>query len=144
LCAGVKNIEDVGFGKGYNAALDRWRDMLSRLDTLRDRRGMNVILLAHSWIKTFRNPEGDDFDRYELKLHAKTSGLIKEWSDAVLFAAYETLTATDKSKRTRGISTGARIVHTERRAAFDAKNRFELPAELPASVRRGHRSWRSG
>lgn len=129
--AGVHNIEDLGFGKGYVAALDKWRAMLARLDALRDRRGMHVILLAHSWIKTFRNPEGDDFDRYELKLHAKTSGLVKEWSDAVLFACYETLTATDKSKRTRGVSTGARIVHTERRAAFDAKNRYGLPAELP-------------
>jgi hypothetical protein len=128
--AGVDNIESLGYGKGYVAALDRWRDLLARLDVLRDKRGMHVILLAHSWIKTFRNPEADDFDRYELKLHAKSAGLVKEWCDAVLFAAYETLVA-EKDKRVRGVDTGARIAHTERRAAWDAKNRYGLPAQLP-------------
>lgn len=128
--SGKQSIEDLGYGKGYVAALDLWRELLARLDELREKRGMHVVLLAHSWIKTFRNPESDDFDRYELKLHAKSAGLIKEWCDAVLFAAYETLTAKDGT-RVRGIDTGARIAHTERRAAFDAKNRYGLPASLP-------------
>jgi hypothetical protein len=130
LEAGKKSIEDLGYGKGYVAALDKWRELLSMLDTLREKRGMHIIMLAHSRIKTFRNPEGDDFDRYELKLHDKSGGLVKEWCDAVLFAVYETLTAKDGT-RVRGVDTGARIAHTERRAAFDAKNRYGLPASLP-------------
>lgn len=134
--AGVKSIEAVGggYGKGYVAALDEWRSLLASLDRLRDQRGMHVILLAHAWIRTFKNPDPDqgDYDRYELKLHAKASGLLKEWSDAVLFANYETLTTT-KGGRTRGISSGARLVYTERRAQWDAKNRYGLPETLPLS-----------
>src|SRR5262249_39507377 len=75
---------------------------------------------------------GDDYDRYELKLHAKTGGLIKEWADAVLFANYEIVTR-ESGGRTKGISTGARLIHTERRAAWDAKNRYGLPESLPLS-----------
>lgn len=125
-------IEDFGYGKGYVVALTEWRKLLSRLDKLRDLRSMHVILLAHSWIKPFKNPEGDDFDRYELKLHQKASGLLKEWADAVLFANYETF-AVEKSGRIKGVSSGSRVVHTERRAAWDAKNRYGLPETIPLS-----------
>jgi hypothetical protein len=127
----VENIEAYGYGKGYVAALDEWRRLLASFERLRAK-GMHVVLLAHSWIKPFKNPEGDDFDRYELKLHAKAGGLIKEWSDVVLFANYETFAEKDKrTKRVKGVSTGARMLYTTRTAAFDAKNRFDLPESMP-------------
>lgn len=128
----IKSIEDFGYGKGYAAALDEWRRFLARLEQLRVKRGMHVIFLAHSWIKPFKNPEDEDYDRFELKIHTKASGLLKEWADAVLFARYETFVNTDEKKgRTRGVSTGARVMHTQRTAAWDAKNRYDLPAVLP-------------
>jgi hypothetical protein len=130
--AGKTSIEDLGYGKGYLAALDLWRVLLARLDGLRKSRGMAIVVLAHSWIRTFRNPEAEDYDRHEMKLHAKTGGLFKEWVDCLMFARYEEL-VHEKAGRVRGISTGARILHTERTAAWDAKNRYNLPAELPLS-----------
>ena len=127
------DIEAYGYGKGYQAALSEWLVFAQALDQLRAAKGMHVILVAHSQIKAFKNPEGPDFDRYEMKLHAKAGGLFKEWSDCVLFANYETVATTDKRKRVRGVDTGVRLVHTERRAAFDAKNRYGLPETLPLS-----------
>lgn len=129
---GVENIEAYGYGKGYVAALDEWRRLLAALERLRETKGMHVVLLAHSWIKPFKNPEGDDFDRHELKLHAKAGGLLKEWSDVVLFANYQTFAEKDsRTKRVKGVSTGARLIYTTRSAAFDAKNRYDLPEEMP-------------
>jgi len=125
------DIEDYGYGKGYTAALAEWRRLVADLERLRKERGMGVILLAHSWIKSFKNPEGDDFDRYEMKLNLKAGGFIKEWCDAVLFANHETYAHQDDKKRVRGVSTGARLIHTERSAAWDAGNRYNLPAEMP-------------
>lgn len=128
------NIEEYGFGKGYAAALDEWRVFVAALERLRKAKGTHIVLVAHSWVKPFKNPEGDDFDRYELKLHPKAGGLLKEWCDAVLFANYETVATKDKrTKRVRGVDTGMRLIHTERRAAFDAKNRYSLPESLPLS-----------
>jgi AAA domain len=124
-------IDDFPFGDGYKAALAEWRHLLAKLETLRALRGMAVVLVAHSWIRSFKNPEGDSFDRHECKLNNKASGLMREWSDVVLFATHETFTREDDSGHVKGVSTGARIVHTERHAAFDAKNRHALPPTLP-------------
>jgi hypothetical protein len=129
----LTDIESYGYGKGYTKALDDWRILLKMLETLGERRGMHVIFLAHSWIKSFKNPQGEDYDRYELKLNAKASGLLKEWSDCVFFANYETYAKKDDKKRVRGVDTGARLIFTERRAAYDAKNRFGLSNELALS-----------
>lgn len=125
-----ESIEDFGYGRGYSAALEEWRRLAAALGRLRAARGMHVILIAHTWIKTFKNPEGDDFDRYQLKLHDKAAGFLREWSDVVLFANYETFTH-ESNGRAKGVSTGARVIHTERCAAWDAKNRYDLPATLP-------------
>jgi hypothetical protein len=126
-----ESIEDIGYGKGYNAALDHWRVLLVMLERLRTTRGMHIIPIAHSWVKTFKNPAGEDYDRYEMKLHAKAAGIWREWCDAVLFAAHETYTYESDSGRVKGISNGARVLHTERCAAWDAKNRYDLPPTLP-------------
>lgn len=127
-----KSIEDFDYGKGYTAAVDEWRRLLHALDRVREVKRMAIILVGHSKVSTFKNPEGDDYDRYSLDLHEKSSGLIKQWSDAVLFATYETYTHENK-KRVRGISTGARLIKTVRHAAYDAKNRYNLPEEIPLS-----------
>lgn len=126
------NIESYGYGKGYSAAFDEWRVFLAALERMRKARPMNVVMIAHSWIKSFKNPGGDDFDRYEMKLNAKASGLLKEWADCVLFANYETFANRDeKTRRAKGVDTGARLLYTQRRASYDAKNRHSLPEEMP-------------
>jgi hypothetical protein len=125
------NIEEFGYGKGYVAALDEWRIFLSDLERLRRERKMHVVLVAHTHIKLFKNPEGDDYDRHELKLHIRAGGLLKEWCDDVLFAHYETYAVkSGDEKKAKGISTGARVVETVRTAAWDAKNRHNLPSTL--------------
>lgn len=128
----ITNIEDFGYGKGYTKALDTWRELLSLLERVRKEKRMHVILLAHSQVKTWKNPEGDDFDRYTLKIHDKAAGLCKEWCDAVLFTNHETYADKDsRTKRVKGVSTGARLLYTQRTAAYDAKNRYDLPDTLP-------------
>lgn len=127
------SVEDYGYGKGYVAAVDEWRILVAALEKLLGK-GMQVITLAHSMVKPFKNPTGDDFDRYQMKLHEKAGGLIKERAHTVLFAQYEQFAHKDeKTKRIRGVSTGARVVFTQRTAAYDAKNRHDLPEKMPLS-----------
>lgn len=132
--AEMSSIEEFGYGKGYTAALGEWSILLSRLDRLRTR-GMCVILLGHSVVKTFKNPEGEDYDRYQLKLHDKAAGLIKEWCEVVGFCRFEEGAQKlkgDKSvaKRARGWDSGRRLMHLARTAAWDAKSRLNLPTEI--------------
>jgi hypothetical protein len=134
--ADATSIEEVGggYGKGYTAAVDEWRRLLAAIERLQTTKRMHVVLIGHTQVKNFKNPEGPDYDRYILKLNEKAAGLIKEWSDALLFAKYERVAHTDKkTKRVRGVDTGARLIFTEERAAYDAKNRYSLPESLPLS-----------
>jgi hypothetical protein len=126
------DIEAFDYGKGYTAAVDVWRHLLGRLDALSTERNMHVVLLAHAHVRKFQNPEGADFDRYEMQLHAKSAAVIKQWCDALLFAKLEVLTHEIK-KRAKGIDSGARLIHTSKCAAFDAKNRDGLPSQIPLS-----------
>jgi hypothetical protein len=133
--ADIKSIEDFGWGKGYTAAVDKcWRPLLKQLEGLRAT--MNIILLAHAGVRTFNNPEGENFDRYEMKLAKQLCGLVKEWPDALLFASDKVFSAKlDKGPlaKSKGVGTGARVIRTEKRPAFDAKNRYGLPFELELS-----------
>lgn len=133
----AKSIEKVGggYGKGYTASLEEWRLLLAKLDELRRRKNMQVILIGHSHVKTFHNPEGEDYDRFVLKANEKLTGMIREWVDHVFFANEKRGVAKklNDEKKTYGVSSGARVIYTEGRAAFDAKNRSRLPFELPLS-----------
>jgi len=122
-----------GYGKGNEAALDVWRIFLKAIADLRRAKRMHVVFLGHSAIRTFKNPMGGDFDRYVAKMNEKAAGLVKESVGYVLFARYESFAKTDDDKRTRGFSDGTRILHTQWSASYDAKNRGDLPAELPLS-----------
>jgi len=131
----AQGIESYGYGKGYVMALDIWREYLDALDLLRSDKGMMVIQTAHAQVKRFENPQTDPYDRYEMKLHQRASALLQEKADIVLFAAMHTgvLKSKDKlgSERVRAIGTGERYLYSEERPAFQAKNRFSLPAEIP-------------
>ena len=136
---GVESIEDIGYAKGYVFALTQWRDILAGLDALRNERGMTIVLIAHAAIEKFANPETDSYDRYIPRLQKQSSALIQEWADEVLFATYRVLTKTTNEgfdrKRVQGIGTGERILRTTERPAHVAKNRLNLPDEIPLDYR---------
>lgn len=133
--AGVSNIEKVegGYGRGYVAALKNWQSFINRLSTLREKKRMNIVLIGHVEVTKHSDPTiNADYDRFTLKLNRKASGLIREFVDSVLFCKYETFAKKDGQK-TRASGDGGRIMYTEWRPAFDAKNRFGLPFQLPLS-----------
>lgn len=134
---GWKSIEDAGYGKGYVAALDLWRQYIDGLNALRDDKGLAVIQIAHTDIKRFDSPEHEPYDRYIIKLHARAAALLQEHSDAVLFANYRISTVKSdvgfNKKVTRALGSGERVLYTAERPAFLAKNRYGLPDVLPLS-----------
>ena len=127
-------IEDFGWGKGYIYVQEEIGRLLNSLSELVDI-GINVVLTAHAQIKKFEQPdEMGSYDRYELKLgqksSSKTAPLVKEWADMVLFANYKTIVMTTDTgkKKAQG---GERVMYTNHRPAWDAKNRHGLPDQLP-------------
>lgn len=134
---GKPDIEAFGYGKGYLAATDIWREVILGLTTLRDQKNMLVIMLAHADVKRFDSPETEPYDRYNIKLHKSAAALVVEACDIVGFANFKTIvTKTDtgfKKEVRRGITTGERLLYTVEKPAYIAKNRYALPESLPLS-----------
>lgn len=139
VCKKNKNVASIehvggGFGKGYVMASEEWRGLLLSLNHLAEQAGMNVVITAHSQVKAFNNPEGDNYDRFQMKINDRVSAIIKEWADSVLFAKYE-IFVNDDGGRGKGFG-GKKIIHATHSPAWDAKNRYKItetiPMEFPA------------
>ena len=129
-----KSIEDFGYGKGWTHVAEGFGRLLTSCDAL-VAVGMHVVFVAHSAVKRVSPPDlSDGYDRYELKLSKQCAPLLKEWADALLFATFRTTTVEGSDGRTKAIGGKKRVVHTERAAAWDAKNRYGLPEEIPMSI----------
>lgn len=131
-----KSIEDFGYGAGFIKLEEELGRFLNLLQEVVDA-GIHMVLTAHAQIKKFEQPdEMGAYDRYELKLGkkttAKTSALVKEWADMVLFMNYKTFSVAtdDKGKKHKG-QGGVRTIYATHHPAWDAKNRHDLPDEFP-------------
>lgn len=127
---GWKSIEQPGFGKGYIAAADEWRNLLAGLEALRAQRNMGVILIAHDKIKRIEDPLTEGYDSHVLKLHDRTAALTLEWADVIGYAGYKVFTTkTDAGfgqKETKATTTGERVLHVQPHPAHCGGNRFGL------------------
>ena len=145
LCAqnGVNSIEKVdgGYARGYTHALTYWREIIDQLNVLRSGRGMVVVMIAHSKVERFEDPESSPYDRYSPRLNKHAAALVSEWSDAVLFATRKIRTQSEDAgfnrKRTIahaiGKDGGERILRCVGGPTCVAKNRYGITDELPLS-----------
>ncbi len=129
-------IEDTygSFGKWVNGISGEWFSLIDILKDIRNIRKMNVIVLAHAQVKSINEPtQPMPYDRYALKLHnEKHSALWRESVECVLFVNYETIVKKGKNEsKAKAYGEGRRVMYTEPKPQYDAKNRYGLPPELP-------------
>lgn len=130
----VASIElyEGGYGKGFTRTREIMRDIFGDLRELQ-KRGMTIILVAHAQVKSHSDPVSNQtYDRVIMRCNDKMAALIRDLSDNVFFATYKVFTTKEKGK-TKAFGDGQRVIFTQWRPGFDAKNRLELPLELPLS-----------
>lgn len=129
-----RSIEAPGYGKGYKEADYLWRDFLDGLNALRTQLGMTVVLLAHSAIERFDDPQTASYSRYDLRLHQRASAIVKDEADAILLVKQDASIKNEDQgfgkKRAQADGGGQRWIYTEGRPAFVAKNRFGMPEKV--------------
>lgn len=128
------SIEEVGggYGKGYTAAIDHWRQILWRLEQVQERAGLRVILVGHTDRRKVKNAVGDDYEVMALAVHPSAGELIQRWTDSTLYAEWEKVIGQSASdERGKLFATRNRIVHCQANGAWQAKDRHGRPPVLP-------------
>ena len=118
-----------GFGRGWEACVPEWRRLINAFDSIRDKKGMQIVLLAHSQVKMFKNPEGDDYDRYQPELHHKIWAATSKWVDMILFANFF-VEVEESGLRKKGRGGTLRYMYPVGTAAYEAKNRHGLTDDI--------------
>ena len=119
----------ASYAKGYDVSISEWLKLISLLDKIHAS-NTGVIVLSHTLVRTYKNPLGEDFDRYVSDAHHKTWASTHKWADAVFFGNFLTIVDKQKGKTGKGIGGTSRVVYTERRDAYDAKNRYGMPEAI--------------
>ncbi len=135
ICAKAKvdGLEGFGYGKGYTYVKEEFGRLLDALEEVLNS-GHHVLILAHAAITKFEQPDAaGSYDRWTMKTTKQTEPLLREWCDMLLFANYKTVVekAGSGPNAKNKASGGKRVLYTTHHACWDAKNRFDLPEEVP-------------
>jgi len=133
-----KGDKDTSWGASYHRLEAVWADFLTQLEAdFIDAGRMHICFLAHSTTKKFELPEeAGQFDRYELAMDKRSSAKLKQWSDMLLFLNYQTMVNIvqeakgNQAAKARAQGGSRHVIQTEHSAAWDAKNRDNLPAQI--------------
>lgn len=109
-----------------NAAKTDWPDFLGVVEFIRQL-NINVILIGHSVIKAYSNPEGSDYDRFNVYLDKETWAATHRWAQAVFFLNFYTeILKEEGDSRTKAKGDIRRFLYPTHSPAYDAKNRFGM------------------
>ena len=135
------SIEAPGYGKGYVEADRLWRDFFEGLNALRRDRGMTIVVIAHSDISRFDDPQSASYSRFDIRLHKRALAMVQDEVDAVLFVNQDVNVKQEdlgfNKKRSRAEGGSSRLIYTEGRPAFVAKNRYGMPAQVKYELGKG-------
>jgi len=127
------------YGKGSMYIAEEFREILQGLEALTTKRGMNVVLIAHSAVVKFEDPRTDPYDRYQPKLPKACNALLQEWVDVLAFAAFKVIIKKSEAKgfdtaKVRGTTNGERLLHFVESPAYAAKNRYSCPDDIEMTI----------
>ena len=143
--SGVGNIADAagGFHKGYIELASWHAEVIYACETIRRRRGMAIVFLAHTGVQKVKNrpDEGSEYTVYGLDMHTASSQQYISNSDMVAYIKKEEFIQGAESNRKgqptkfgRALQTGERVLITSGDGKIGyvaAKTRYPMPVELP-------------
>tara|TARA_Y100000310_G_scaffold243676_1_gene248239 strand:- start:14971 stop:15888 length:918 start_codon:yes stop_codon:yes gene_type:complete len=125
-----ESIDDIGWQKGFDIALNRWSQIISLCRQIRDKHQIHFIFLAHAMEGSRANVEkGVTYSRYKMAIHKKAHEFIFGQLEMVLFAKKDIALKTIDDK-TVAVDVEKRLLHTQLSAHYDAKNRIGLAPTL--------------
>jgi len=114
-----------GYGAGLAAVAALHGRVRKAAGILSERKGMNVVFIAHADTETLELPDTDAYTRYNLRLGKKSVAPYVDDVDLVGFLKLETHTLDKKA-----ISDGTIVLVTYATAANVSKNRYGITEDL--------------
>lgn len=133
-------LSEVGsHGAGYLLIESHFKQVMTLLNLLRNKKEMNIILVAHTKMEKVEDPGGTSYDQFAPRLDKRVNGIIKEWSDVIGFATHKirreelkegfgkrTVAKTIKEK-----DGNDRVFILKSSPTVVAGSRYSLPSEMP-------------
>lgn len=129
------NAKILEYGGKTSKMLSLFSYIIELLDRLRDKKGMNIILLCHDALRPQQELDMPTYSRRELSLDPKISALFQNWSNFIFYAEKEKIFTTVESDNSyrknnrKALRTNIdnRILRTNGHPGLLAKNTWNLP-----------------
>ena len=125
------NAAGSGFGSAWDQVVAKHSRVRRAAELLRERKGMNVVFIAHVDINRIDPPEGEAYTKYDLQLHKKTAPIYVNNVDIVGFLKQETFVMEGGKAKT----SDDRILSVKMTPSNVAKNRLGIDKDL--TVKKG-------
>lgn len=131
-----------GYGKAYLEMAKMFMEIRDEyLVPLREVKGMNIVMLAHTEKVKHEDPiTNTAYDHYETAIHKKVKHLFEDWCSAILFLTTLRVRAENNSgKEYAQDFDGQRVLLTESRSSHIAKNRFDMDYSIEFAKGEGYK-----
>ena len=118
-----------GYGAGRDAVAAKHARVRKAAETLRKRRGMNVVFIAHADVNRIDPPDSEGYSQYTLRLHSKSMAPYVDSVDLVGFIKQQTVLRGDEGNR-KAVTTGERVLTTYLTPATISKNRYGISEDI--------------
>jgi hypothetical protein len=122
------------YGKGVRATAMLMKKFLGRLDALRNKKDMGIILLAHQGIHKSASMLGEDYFKFAPEMDKNSWHVVCAWTDIVGHAMRPVTTMQRLGEKSKVLSTEAeRRIYFSGGAGRDAKCRagYSMPESIP-------------
>lgn len=131
---GVGSVGDIGYGKAPAMCMQYWQKFIDGITSIWNGRNMGVIIVAHQATIKVKDPHHDDYDKFTPRLDPLASDALQDWCDEILFMRDEIFVTKKQdgfSQKTTATSADQRIMLCNAKPTHDAKNRLNMPDQLP-------------
>ena len=136
--AGKDTFADMGFNTGWEKSLFQWRKVIEKCVNIQ-MLGGNVLFVGHSNISKHKTPEGDDYGKTQPDLFHRegvsSRDLLVNQCNFVFYMKTQMITVK-KGKGVMSKTVAAtdsiepdRILYTDERSGFVAKNRYTMDSQ---------------
>ena len=129
-----------GYGKGYEIMEKMFLVVRDTLASLRDDKGMNIVILCHHEKNKHEDPITlTSYDNYSTALHKKIKPLFEDWVSIIAFANDKLMKTETADGKETILGDGDKVMYFQSRPSHVVKNRFDLPEEIEFNK---HGTWR--